>query len=64
MNRFDYLLKHYRESREKDRKDRILMRSRSEPNIWHGGTQGYVVKAGENTGKYLSHHSPKSTNNW
>jgi len=40
-----------------------LWRSRNEVNINGGGTSGYVVKNGPNTGRILGHYSPKSTNN-
>jgi|TARA_B100001094_G_scaffold1543_1_gene1363 hypothetical protein len=45
------------------RKERILMMSRSEPNINGSGTSGYTVKSGENTGKVLKHISVTSSNN-
>jgi len=64
MNRFDYLHKTYRLAREKARKERILMMSRSEPNIHANGTSGYAVKEGTNQGKILAHHTARSTNNW
>ncbi len=64
MNRFDYLHKTYRLAKEKARKERILMMSRSEPNIYANGTSGYAVKQGTNQGKILAHHTVRSTNNW
>ena len=57
MNRFDYLLKQYRESCDKRRKDRILMRSRSEPNINGEGTTGYRFKHGPHKGQVAGHIS-------
>ena len=62
MNRFDHLHKTYREAKMKARKERILMMSRSEPNINGSGTSGYTVKSGENTGKVLKHISVTSSN--
>lgn len=64
MNRFDYLHKTYRQARERSRKERILMMSRSEPNINANGTSGYAVKQGINQGMVLAHRTVRSTNNW
>jgi hypothetical protein len=47
----------------RERKERILMMSRSEANINGSGTSGYTVKSGENTGKVLKHISVTSSNN-
>ena len=64
MNRFDYLHKTYRIAQDRKRKERILMMTRSEPNINANGTSGYAVKQGTNTGKVLAHRTARSTNNW
>jgi len=63
MNRFDHLLNSYREQKMRERKERILMMSRSEANINGSGTSGYTVKSGENAGKVLKHISVTSSNN-
>ena len=57
MNRFDHLHKQYREARVKARQERVLQQSRPIVDANANGTQGYVVKQGPNTGKYLKHVS-------
>ena len=57
MNRYDYLLKSYREQKMRERKDKILMKSRSEVNVYGNGTSGYTITAGPNSGKVLKHIS-------
>ena len=57
MNRFDYLHKSYREQKIRERKDKILMKSRSEVNVNGNGTSGYTVTTGPNSGKVLKHIS-------
>ena len=64
MNRYDYLLKSYREQKMRERKDKILMKSRSEVNVNGNGTSGYAVKQGTNQGMVLAHRTARSTNNW
>jgi len=64
MNRFDYLLNAYRIAQERARTERILMKTRSEPNINANGTSGYAVKEGTNRGTVLAHRTVRSTNNW
>jgi hypothetical protein len=55
MNRFDHLHKQYREARVKARKNAILARSRVNVDTNAGGTSGYTVKHGANTGLVLNH---------
>ncbi len=55
MNRFDHLHKQYREARVKARKNAILARSRLNVDTNAGGTSGYTVKQGTNTGLVLNH---------
>ena len=55
MNRFDHLHKQYREARLKERKENLLRRSRTSVESNAGGTSGYRVKQGVNTGKVLGH---------
>jgi len=55
MNRFDHLLNAYREQKMRERKERILMKTRSEVNVNGNGTSGYAVKQGTNTGLVLNH---------
>ncbi len=62
MNRFDYLLKSYREQKIRERKDKILMKSRSEVNVNGNGTSGYTVTTGPNSGKVLKHISINHNN--
>ena len=57
MNRFDYLHKQYREAKQIERKSKVLAQSRPIVDANAHGTQGYVVKQGPNTGKYLKHVS-------
>ena len=57
MNRYDYLLKSYREQKMRERKEKILMKSRSEVNVYGNGTTGYTVTTGPNSGKVLKHIS-------
>ena len=64
MNRVDYLHKTYRLAKERARKERILMMTRSEPNRNANGTSGYAVKEGTNQGMVLAHRTVRSTNNW
>ena len=63
MNRYDHLLKSYREQKMREHKEKILMKTRSEVNVYGNGTSGYTVKSGENTGKVLKHISVTSSNN-
>ena len=63
MNRYDYLLKSYREQKAKERKEKILMKTRSEVNVYGNGTSGYTVTNGPNSGKVLKHISVNHNNN-
>jgi hypothetical protein len=57
MNRFEYLHKQYREAKVIERKVKALHKSRPVVDVNANGTQGYVVKNGPNTGKYLKHQA-------
>ena len=48
MNRYDYLLKSYREQKMRERKEKILANTRSEVNVYGNGTTGYTVTTGAN----------------
>jgi len=63
MNRYDHLLKSYREQKAKEHKEKILMRTRSEVNVNGNGTSGYTVTNGPNSGKVLKHISVNHSNN-
>ena len=63
MNRYDYLLKSYREQKMRERKEKILMKSRSEVHVNGNGTSGYTVTSGHNSGKVLRHISINHNNN-
>ena len=56
MSRFNHLLNMYREQRMKERKNRILSRSRVAVDSNANGTSGYVIKHGVNAGTIM-HHS-------
>lgn len=62
MNRYDHLLKSYREQKAKEHKEKILMRTRSTVNVYGNGTSGYTVTTGPNTGKVLKHISINHNN--
>jgi hypothetical protein len=62
MNRYNYLLKSYREQKMRERKDKILMRTRSEVNVYGNGTSGYTITAGHNSGKVIKHISINHNN--
>lgn len=63
MERHTFMLKQYAEQQNRKKKIQALWRARNEVDINGGGTSGYVVKNGPNTGRILGHYSPKSTNN-
>ena len=56
MSRFNHLLNMYREQRMKERKNRILSRSRASVENNAHGTSGYFIKHGVNAGQIM-HHS-------
>ena len=64
MDRHTFMLKRYAEEQNRKKKIQALWRARHEVDVNAGGTSGYVVKNGANTGRILAHVSPKSTNNW
>ena len=43
MNRFEHLLNAYRDQKQRERKDKILMKSRREVAVNGNGTSGYTV---------------------
>ena len=53
MARHTHMLKTYSKSQHKKRQESILLKARKEVDINAGGTSGYTVKSGENTGKIL-----------
>lgn len=55
MSRFDYLHKMYRDKRLRERKERILQRSRTVVDTNAFGTSGYVIKEGVNAGTIMKH---------
>jgi len=57
----DLIVKNY-DAKEKEAKEKLLLRARKEVDINGGGTSGYTIKEGPNKGKILSHISipPKS----
>ena len=63
-SRFTHLFKARNKAKKIADKAKSLMFSRSEVNIYGGGTSGYTIKEGANKGKILGHNSAKSTNNW
>jgi len=64
MDRHTFMLKRYAEEQNHKKKIQALWRARHEVAINAGGTSGYVLKNGANTGRVLAHHTAKSTNNW
>jgi len=55
MNRYDHLLKTYREQKMRERKERILMKTRSEVNVNGNGTSGYTIQQGPNKDSVAGH---------
>ena len=47
----------------RERKEKILMKTRSEVNVYGNGTSGYTVTNGPNSGKVLKHISVNHNNN-
>ncbi len=64
MARHTHMLKTYSESQHKKRQESILLKARKEVDINAGGTSGYTVKSGGNTGKILGHVVKKTNSNW
>jgi hypothetical protein len=63
MNRFEHLLNAYREQKQRERKEKILMKSRREVAVNGNGTSGYTVTSGDNSGRVLKHISINHANN-
>lgn len=63
MNRFEHLLNAYRDQKQRERKEKILMKSRREVAVNGNGTCGYTVTSGDNSGRVLKHISINHTNN-
>ena len=63
-NRHYYTLNQYRTSKQNQRKEFTLFKSRQEVEVNGNGTQGYTVKSGDNEGRVLAHRSQKHNNNW
>ena len=62
MERHTFMLTKHSKQAEMKRKENILHKARREVDINGGGTSGYVVKSGPNTGKILKHISVKHQN--
>lgn len=63
-NRHYYTLNQYRTSKQNQRKEFTLFKSRQEVEVNGNGTSGYTVKSGDNEGRVLAHRSQKHNNNW